>query len=49
MEVTYWLYILHLHLINRRLTSVPIDKFNRRRELMHDLLKTMFDSWAYTA
>ncbi|KAK7200055.1 hypothetical protein NESM_000055000 [Novymonas esmeraldas] len=49
MDLTYWLYVLHVHLVSRRATSIPIDKFNRRREVLEELLVTMFDSWAATS
>jgi hypothetical protein len=49
MDLTYWLYVLHVHILARRATSVPIEKFNRRREVLEEVLLTMFDSWAYTS
>eukprot|EP00331_Platyophrya_macrostoma_P020318 CAMPEP_0176471496 /NCGR_PEP_ID=MMETSP0127-20121128/41159_1 /TAXON_ID=938130 /ORGANISM="Platyophrya macrostoma, Strain WH" /LENGTH=350 /DNA_ID=CAMNT_0017866139 /DNA_START=82 /DNA_END=1134 /DNA_ORIENTATION=+ len=49
MDLTYWLYVLHVHIISRRMTSVPIETFNRRREVLEEILLTMFDSWAYTS
>ncbi|KAG5499013.1 hypothetical protein GH5_03711 [Leishmania sp. Ghana 2012 LV757] len=49
MDLTYWLYVLHVHLVSRRATSIPIDKFNRRREVLEELLMTMFDGWAATS
>lgn len=49
MDLTYWLYVLHVHIIARRATSVPIEKFNRRREVLEEVLLTMFDSWAHTS
>ncbi|KAH9598751.1 hypothetical protein LSM04_000858 [Trypanosoma melophagium] len=49
MDLTYWLYVLHVHMVSRRATSIPIDKFNRRREVLEEILLTMFDSWAATS
>lgn len=49
MDLTYWLYVLHVHMVSRRATSIPIEKFNRRREVLEELLTTMFDSWASTS
>ncbi|KPA80499.1 putative mitochondrial hypothetical protein [Leptomonas pyrrhocoris] len=49
MDLTYWLYVLHVHLVSRRATSIPIEKFNRRREVLEELLVTMFDSWTATS
>lgn len=49
MDLTYWLYVLHLHMVSRRATSIPIEKFNRRREVLEEILLTMFDSWAATS
>ncbi|EPY22784.1 hypothetical protein STCU_08132 [Strigomonas culicis] len=49
MDLTYWLYVLHLHMISRRATSIPIESFARRREVLEELLMTMFDSWASTS
>ncbi|KPI87530.1 hypothetical protein ABL78_3373 [Leptomonas seymouri] len=49
MDLTYWLYVLHVHLVSRRATSIPIEKFNRRREVLEELLVTMFDSWSATS
>ncbi|CUF09763.1 Hypothetical protein, putative [Bodo saltans] len=49
MDLTYWLYVIHVHILARRATSVPIEKFNRRREVLEEVLLTMFDSWAYTS
>ncbi|CBH10083.1 hypothetical protein, conserved [Trypanosoma brucei gambiense DAL972] len=49
MDLTYWLYVLHVHMVSRRATSVPIEKFNRRREVLEEILLTMFDSWAATS
>lgn len=49
MDLTYWLYVLHVHIVARRATSIPIEKFNRRREVLEEVLLTMFDSWAHTS
>ncbi|KAG5490422.1 hypothetical protein JKF63_00542 [Porcisia hertigi] len=49
MDLTYWLYVLHVHLVSRRATSIPIERFNRRREVLEELLVTMFDGWAATS
>ncbi|XQJ28697.1 hypothetical protein NXY56_004725 [Leishmania guyanensis] len=49
MDLTYWLYVLHIHLVSRRATSIPIERFNRRREVLEELLVTMFDGWAATS
>ncbi|GET90416.1 hypothetical protein, conserved [Leishmania tarentolae] len=49
MDLTYWLYVLHVHIVSRRATSIPIEKFNRRREVLEELLVTMFDGWAATS
>lgn len=49
MDLTYWLYVLHVHLVSRRATSIPIESFNRRREVLEELLVTMFDSWSATS
>lgn len=49
MDLTYWLYVLHVHMVSRRATSIDIEKFARRREVLEELLVTMFDSWASTS
>lgn len=49
MDLTYWLYVLHFHIVTRRATSVPIEAFNRRREVLEEMLLTMFESWASTS
>ncbi|EKG04642.1 hypothetical protein TCSYLVIO_004299 [Trypanosoma cruzi] len=49
MDLTYWLYVLHVHMVSRRATSIPIEKFNRRREVLEEILLTMFESWAATS
>ncbi|ESL05518.1 hypothetical protein TRSC58_02287 [Trypanosoma rangeli SC58] len=49
MDLTYWLYVLHVHMVSRRATSIPIEKFNRRREVLEEILLTMFESWASTS
>lgn len=49
MDLTYWLYVLHVHMVSRRATSIPIENFNRRREVLEELLVTMFDSWSATS
>ena len=49
LDVSYFLWVLHLHIISRRLTSVNIHSFSRRRELQQELLLTMFESWIGSA
>ncbi|CAD2218514.1 hypothetical protein AGDE_04948 [Angomonas deanei] len=49
MDLTYWLYVLHVHLVSRRATAIPIESFARRREVLEELLLTLFDSWASTS
>eukprot|EP00758_Cryptobia_borreli_P003204 Tbor_TRINITY_DN3604_c0_g1::TRINITY_DN3604_c0_g1_i1::g.221::m.221 len=49
MDLVYWLYVIHLHIISRRATSVKIENWHRRREVMEEMLFTMFDSWAHTS
>lgn len=49
MDLTFWLYVLHLHILSRRATSIPMNEFSRRREVLEELLLTMFDSWASTS
>lgn len=49
MDVMYWLWVLHLHLIARRANSVNIAVWSRRREVMQELLQTMFQSWITTS
>jgi hypothetical protein len=49
MDLTYWLYVLHVHMVARRATSVPISMWNRRREVLDEVLLTMFDSWIHTS
>ncbi|KAG8341849.1 hypothetical protein TRVL_07324 [Trypanosoma vivax] len=49
MDLTYWLYVLHVHMVSRRATSIPIERFNRRREVLEEVLLTMFESWAMTS
>lgn len=49
MDLTYWLYVLHVHMVSRRATSIPITKWSRRRETLEEVLYTMFDSWVHTS
>ena len=49
MDLSYWLYVLHFHMVSRRATSIPIETWNRRRETMEDVLYTMFESWIHTS
>ena len=49
MDLVYWLYVLHLHIVSRRSTSVKIETWHRRREVMEEMLFTMYDSWAHTS
>lgn len=49
MDLVYWLYVLHLHLVSRRATSVKIESWHRRREVMEEMVFTMFESWAHTS
>lgn len=49
MDLIYWLYVLHIHIIARRATSTPIHQWSRRREVLEELSYTMFESWTHTA
>ena len=49
MDLTFWLYVLHVHIVARRATSVPIHKWNRRREVLDEVMITMVESWAATS
>ena len=49
MDLVYWLYVLHLHMVSRRATSVKIENWHRRREVMEEMVFTMFESWAHTS
>lgn len=48
-DVMYWLWVLHLHIVARRATSVRIDTWSRRREVLEELVLTMFQSWNHTS
>mgnify|MGYP001569170343 CR=1 FL=1 len=49
MDLMYWLWVLHLHMVSRRATSVPIAGWNRRREVLDELLYSMKLSWIHTS
>jgi hypothetical protein len=49
MDVMYWLWVLHLHMVARRATSTKIDIWSRRREVLEELMLTMFASWSHTS
>ena len=49
MDLMYWLWILHLHIVARRATSVKISAWSRRREVLEELSLTMYASWAHTS
>jgi hypothetical protein len=46
LDLMYWLWIIHLHIISRRAITVNIDSWSRRREVLQEMLANMFDSWA---
>ena len=45
LDVIYFLWVLHLHLIARRALSVSVDDWSRRREVMQEMLESMRTSW----
>lgn len=49
MDLMYWLYVIHIHIVCRRATSCNINTWSRRREVMEELVLTMYDSWAHTS
>jgi hypothetical protein len=49
MDLMYWLYVIHVHIVCRRATSVRIDTWSRRREVMEELVLTMYASWRHTS
>lgn len=49
MDLMYWLYVLHLHIITRRASTVPLEKWNRRREVLLEIQDIMFRSWVNTS
>jgi hypothetical protein len=46
--VMYFLWIIHLHVICRRAVSVNITRWSRRREVLVELLATMYESYDST-
>ncbi len=49
MDLMYWLYVIHIHIVCRRATSVNIMTWGRRREVLEELVLTMYSSWAHTS
>ena len=49
MDVVYFLWIIHLHLISRRAASVPVTSWSHRRHVLDELFHSMQLSWDQTA
>eukprot|EP00759_Apiculatamorpha_spiralis_P000526 PhF_6_TR1017/c0_g1_i1/m.2040 len=49
MDVVYFLWVIHLHIVSRRAASVGIDDWAHRREVLQEMLHSMQSSWDQTA
>eukprot|EP00760_Papus_ankaliazontas_P030313 PhM_4_TR4748/c0_g1_i1/m.27765 len=49
MDVVFFLWVIHLHLITRRANMVPVDVWGHRRDVTQELLYNMRMSWEQTA